>query len=67
LVGVGGGGASTPPTMANKPKTDEVDEKDFDFSVLWNDEEETGGFTKFAPILGLLLNVVVLIMLFLKK
>lgn len=43
-----------------------VDEKDFDWSVLWADQEE-GGLMKFLPIVSLVLNFIILIVLFTKK
>jgi len=42
------------------------EKKEFDFSVLWKDQEEEGGLVKLAPIINMGLSFVILLMVFFK-
>ena len=52
--------------MDNKNNNTEEDEHDFDFSVLWQDIEESG-FEKFVPYISLVIAFVTLIIVMTKK
>ena len=45
---------------------EEKKEQEFDFSVLWKDEEEEGGLTKLAPLLNLIVSGITLITILIK-
>ena len=47
-------------------KDNQQDEHDFDFSVLWQDIEESG-FEKFVPYISLIIAFVTLVIVMTKK